>query len=108
MQENDHSLPDDFPVELPIEESIDLHTFTPRDIPSVVEEYLFQCHQKGFREVRIIHGRGTGTQRAIVHSILRKNPHVSAFHDATPEAGGWGATIAHLLPGGQPEMSNDK
>ena len=54
------------PVEIPIEDEIDLHAFLPRDIPSVVEEYLREARAKGFREVRLIHGRGTGTQRAIV------------------------------------------
>ncbi len=69
-------------VELPIEDSIDLHTFLPADIPSLVEEYLHQAILKGFREVRIIHGRGIGVQRAIVHSILKKHPRVIAFRDA--------------------------
>ena len=87
---------DEFPVELPIEDFIDLHPFAPRDIPAVVEEYLFQCHRRGFSQVRVIHGRGTGTQRAIVHSLLRKNPLVSSFRDASPEAGGWGATWVSL------------
>ncbi len=69
-------------VELPIEDSIDLHTFLPAEIPSLVEEYLHQAILKGFREVRIIHGRGIGVQRAIVHSILRKHTRVVAFRDA--------------------------
>jgi dsDNA-specific endonuclease/ATPase MutS2 len=69
-------------VELPIEDSIDLHTFLPEEIPSLVEEYLHQAILKGFREVRIIHGRGIGVQRAIVHSILKKHPRVIAFRDA--------------------------
>jgi dsDNA-specific endonuclease/ATPase MutS2 len=69
-------------VELPIEDSIDLHTFLPAEIPSLVEEYLHQAILKGFREVRIIHGRGIGVQRAIVHSILKKHPRVIAFRDA--------------------------
>jgi DNA-nicking Smr family endonuclease len=69
------------PVELPIEDSIDLHSFQPRDIASLVEEYLYQALQKGYREVRIIHGRGIGVQRRIVHSILEKDERVFAFHD---------------------------
>ena len=60
------------PVELPIEDSIDLHSFQARDIPDLVEEYLYQAVKKGYREVRIIHGRGIGVQRRIVHSILEK------------------------------------
>jgi|SRR5918999_1613387 dsDNA-specific endonuclease/ATPase MutS2 len=84
------------PIVLPIEDSIDLHAFRPEDIPSVVEEYLEQCRQAGLKEVRIIHGRGTGVQRNIVRSILEKHPLVLSFQDAPPEAGGWGATIAYL------------
>ena len=72
--------------ELPIEDSIDLHTFQPREIEIVVEEYLFQAIQRGFREVRIIHGRGVGVQREIVQSILKKHPDVISFRDA-PDRG---------------------
>ena len=74
------------PVELPIEDTIDLHSFLPQEVASVVEEYLYQAQLKGYREVRIIHGRGKGVQRAIVHSILRKHPQVIAFRDA-PDLG---------------------
>ena len=84
------------PVVLPIEDSIDLHPFTPKDIPSVVEEYLEQSSQAGLKEVRIIHGRGTGVQRNIVRSILGKHPLVFSFKDAAAEAGGWGATVVVL------------
>ena len=84
------------PVVLPIEDSIDLHAFHPKDIPSVVEEYLEQCGQGGLTEVRIIHGRGTGVQRNIVRSILQRHPRVLSFQDAPAEAGGWGATVVVL------------
>jgi DNA-nicking Smr family endonuclease len=84
------------PIVLPIEDSIDLHAFHPKDIPSVVEEYLQQCGQTGLREVRIIHGRGTGVQRNIVRGILEKHPRVLSFQDAPAEAGGWGATVVVL------------
>ena len=67
---------------VPIEDSIDLHTFQPREIRIVVEEYLFQAIQRGFREVRIIHGRGAGVQREIIHSILKQHPDVFSFRDA--------------------------
>ena len=66
---------------VPIEDSIDLHPFQPKEIHIVVEEYLYQAVQKGFREVRIIHGRGIGVQRQIVHSLLEKHPAVDSFHD---------------------------
>jgi DNA-nicking Smr family endonuclease len=84
------------PVVLPVEDSIDLHTFHPKDIPSVVEEYIAQCKEAGIREVRIIHGKGIGVQRNIVHSILQKNPSVLSFQDAPQQAGGWGATVVAL------------
>jgi DNA-nicking Smr family endonuclease len=67
--------------EVPIEDSLDLHTFQPSEVQIVVEEYLYQAVQRGFREVRIIHGRGIGVQREIVQSILRKHPSVVSFHD---------------------------
>jgi DNA-nicking Smr family endonuclease len=84
------------PVVLPLEDFIDLHPFAPKDIPSVVEEYLNECKNAGMREVRIIHGKGIGVQRNIVHSVLQKHPHVESFHSAPAEAGGWGATIVRL------------
>ena len=84
------------PVVLPVEDFIDLHAFAPKDIPSVVEEYLEQCRQAGLTEVRIIHGRGIGVQRNIVRGILQKHPLVVSFRDGPAEAGGWGATLALL------------
>ena len=68
--------------EVPIEDSIDLHPFQPREIHVVVEEYLYQAIERGFREVRIIHGRGMGVQREIVRSMLEKHSEVLSFHDA--------------------------
>jgi DNA-nicking Smr family endonuclease len=69
------------PVELPIEDSIDLHSFQPGEIADLVKEYLHQALLRGYREVRIIHGRGIGVQRRIVHSLLEKHPRVIAFND---------------------------
>jgi dsDNA-specific endonuclease/ATPase MutS2 len=86
------------PIVLPLEDSIDLHPFRPRDIPSVVEEYLQQCVEAGILQLRIIHGKGSGTQRNIVRSALKKHPRVVSFQDAPPEAGGWGATVVVLKP----------
>jgi DNA-nicking Smr family endonuclease len=94
--ESDSPFPD--PVVLPLEDSIDLHPFQPRDIPSVVEEYLQQCIAAGILQVRIIHGRGKGVQKNIVRSLLEKHPGVMSFHDAPAEAGGWGATLVVLKP----------
>jgi len=62
----------------------------------VVDEYLTAAAARGFRDVRLIHGRGIGTQRAIVRSVLSGHPSVDSFTDAPPEAGGWGATLVHL------------
>jgi DNA-nicking Smr family endonuclease len=84
------------PVVLPLEDSIDLHPFQPKDIPSVVEEYLRQCLEAGILEVRLIHGKGKGVQRNIVRSVLEKHPAVASFHDAPVEAGSWGATVVIL------------
>ncbi len=84
------------PVTIPIEDWIDLHTFLPKEIPSLLEEYLAECQKKGFREVRIIHGKGKGVQRNSVHSFLERSPRVESFTTASPDAGSWGATIVHL------------
>ena len=88
------------PVEITLRDSIDLHPFQPKDIPSVVEEYLKQCRQGGLTEVRLIHGKGVGVQRNIVRSILSKHPAVLSFHEAPAEAGGWGATVVILKGNG--------
>jgi DNA-nicking Smr family endonuclease len=85
----------DSPHDIPIEDSLDLHTFTPRDIPSVVDEYIRAAHERGLREVRLIHGRGKGVQRGIVQAALEKHPLVEAFWDA-PESH-LGATVGRLV-----------
>jgi DNA-nicking Smr family endonuclease len=97
-EEEDASLPveEEVVVAVPIEDSLDLHTFSPQELKPLVEEYLYQCQQQGFREIRIIHGRGTGTQRSIVRSLLASNSRVVEFKDAPPESGGWGATMVRL------------
>jgi dsDNA-specific endonuclease/ATPase MutS2 len=87
-------------VRIPIEDWIDLHTFSPKEIPYLLEDYLTECQKKGFTEIRIIHGKGKGVQRKIVHTFLKKSPLVESFRDAPLEAGSWGATIAALKQGG--------
>jgi dsDNA-specific endonuclease/ATPase MutS2 len=82
------------PVKLPIEDWIDLHTFSPKDIPDLLESYLEECYEAGLKEVRIIHGKGIGVQREIVHKILRESSLIDTFSQAPPQAGGWGATLA--------------
>jgi dsDNA-specific endonuclease/ATPase MutS2 len=84
------------PVIIEITDVIDLHTIPPRDVKRVVEEYLQQAHDRRFRSVRIIHGKGIGVQREMVRSILARTPFVSDWTDAPPEAGGLGATIVRL------------
>lgn len=84
------------PVHLPIEDSLDLHAFAPKDVRPVVDEYLKEAAARGFREVRLIHGRGIGAQRASVQSLLAGHPLVLRFFDAPPERGGWGATVVML------------
>jgi DNA-nicking Smr family endonuclease len=96
--EESHSDPE-VPVQLRIEDSIDLHSFAPEEIPSVVDEYLREAYRRGFREVRLIHGRGKGVQRAVVQSLLSRHPLVERFSDAPVEAGGWGATAVILRTG---------
>jgi DNA-nicking Smr family endonuclease len=91
--------PFDEPVVLPCKDVLDLHPFHPKDVPSVVEEFLETCRRGAILEVRLIHGKGAGIQRAIVRSLLNKHPAVISFKDAPAEAGGWGATIVNLRAG---------
>ena len=86
------------PVRVPVEDSIDLHSFSPRDIPSVVESYLEAASEAGFQEVRLIHGRGKGVQKEVVRRVLSQHPRVTEYREAPPERGGWGATIVWLAP----------
>ena len=83
-------------VELPIEDVLELHAFAPRDTGNAVQAYLEAVCERGFEQVRIIHGRGIGFQRERVRAILSQSPLVSHFIDAPPEAGGWGATVVTL------------
>jgi len=87
------------PFRIPIEDVLDLHTVSPRDIKPVVEEYLSETRRLGFPAVRIIHGRGIGVQRETVRKILERTPFVESFSDAPMEAGGWGATIVTFRAG---------
>jgi DNA-nicking Smr family endonuclease len=87
-------------VLIPITGELDLHAFAPRDIPSVVEDYLEACRERGLLEVRLVHGRGKGVQRAVVQRVLRSLPEVEAFGDAPPGSGAWGATLVRLRAAG--------
>jgi DNA-nicking Smr family endonuclease len=76
-------------MHVPIEDSMDLHSFLPKEVRIVVEEYIYQAVQRGMREVRIIHGRGIGVQRQIVQTILRNHPDVISFRDAEDRGSTW-------------------
>ncbi len=94
---NDFNNTDD-PVEYPIDGVLDLHIFPPSDVRDLVPEYLRSCRDKGIFTVRIIHGKGTGNLRRIVHATLESMPWVNRYHLAGPGSGSWGATIAYLDP----------
>lgn len=92
--EHDHS--EDDPVVVEITEVIDLHTFLPSEVRDVVHDYLDEAYARGFRELRIIHGRGAGVQRRSVRSLLDRDPRVIAYRSAPGEDGGHGATLVSL------------
>lgn len=89
---------DDDAIVLPIDGVLDLHTFDPKDVKDLVPEYVGECLGRGITELRIIHGKGTGTMKAIVHNLLAKDPRVASFKDAGMGGGGWGATEVRLKP----------
>jgi DNA-nicking Smr family endonuclease len=84
------------PVEIPITDTLDLHPFRPNEIKDVAREYLAEAHARGYRQVRLIHGRGIGVQREAIRGLLETHELVDAFHDADASGGGWGATIVVL------------
>lgn len=83
-------------VEYPIDGTLDLHAFQPAEVKDVVREYLALCRERGILQVRIIHGKGTGTLRGIVHAQLAKLPGVAAYRLSDETGGGWGATVVEL------------
>ena len=89
---------DNDPIEIPIDGILDLHTFHPRDVKNLVPHYLEICQEKKILEVRIIHGKGTGTLRRTVHSLLEKSSRVASYRLADGDSGGWGATLVTLHP----------
>lgn len=86
------------PVELPVTGELDLHTFRPQDIGTLVPDYLALCREKGLLEVRVIHGKGRGQLARSVHAILSRMPEVAGFALAGVHYGGPGATMVRLLP----------
>jgi len=88
--------PEDETVHVPITDVFDLHAFSPRDAKAALEAYLEEASERGFRALRIIHGRGIGAQREMVRTVLSRTAGVISYCDAPAEAGGWGATIVSL------------
>jgi len=86
------------PTIFPINGTLDLHTFRPDEVRDVIQDYLAECRDRGILQVRIIHGKGIGTLREIVHATLSRMPDVESYKLADEQAGGWGATIVHLKP----------
>ena len=84
------------PIQVPIEDFLDLHTFPPKEATPIVRAYLEACREKGLYRVRIIHGKGTGLLRKKVHKFLQSSSLVHSFSLAPSEAGSWGATIVFL------------
>ncbi|MFH1010653.1 MAG: Smr/MutS family protein [bacterium] len=94
LMDNDFSNESE-PIELPIDGILDLHTFSPKDVKDLIPEYIDACRQRKIFQIRIIHGKGTGTLRKTVRSILEKLPEVISF-ETPSDAGSWGATVVHL------------
>jgi len=83
-------------IVIPIGDELDLHTFRPEEVPNLLDDYFSECIKANIFSVRIIHGKGKGILKKRVHSLLKKNPMVESFEDASPESGGWGATLTEL------------
>ena len=81
---------------MPITDILDLHTFTPKEVPDLLNEYFTACIETGIFSIRIVHGKGKGILKNRVHGLLSKNPMVVSFKNAPPDAGGWGATLVEL------------
>lgn len=86
----------DEPVAIPITGELDLHTFRPAEVASLLDDYFAECRKRGLLRVRVVHGKGTGTLRTTVHAHLRRSPGVAGFAQGDEASGGWGATIVTL------------
>jgi DNA-nicking Smr family endonuclease len=91
-------MPDEDAVHIPITGELDLHTFAPSETKQLLDAYFEACLAKGILQVRVIHGKGTGTLRETVHAYLRRSPLVARFHLGDETSGSWGATIVDLRP----------
>ena len=94
MEETENPFPET--VEIEITDSIDLHAFSPKEAKAVVEAYLDEARKKGFKIVRIIHGKGIGVQREMVRKLLAEKDFVKSFKSGDEFSGGWGATVVHF------------
>ena len=104
----DSEPPAEEPVVVPITSDLDLHTFQPSELPSLLPEYFRECRIKGLLVVRVVHGKGTGTLRERVHAMLRRMPEVVSFRLGDENSGEWGATVVRLLPWQEEEDSGKK
>jgi dsDNA-specific endonuclease/ATPase MutS2 len=105
MRGDDNQQGEDEPVEVPITDELDLHTFRPGEVKDLVPHYLEECRNRGILTVRVIHGKGTGTLRETVHALLRRLSFVREFNLADEASGGWGATRVFLVPPDKTPMS---
>lgn len=106
MTESENPFPE--PVALPVDGVLDLHPFPPREVPAVVEAYLDACRRRGILDVKIIHGKGTGTLRRTVLALLARLPAVASVSSAGTADGGWGATFVVLRPLGDEERETGR
>lgn len=90
-------------IEIPIDGTLDLHTFRPQELGELLPDYLAACRERGILQVRIVHGKGTGALRRSVHALLERSRLVADYRLAGAEAGGWGATLVELHPPEQPD-----
>lgn len=91
-------LSEEDPVEIPIDGILDLHPFSPRDLKTLIPDYIEECRARNILEIRLIHGKGIGNIRRSVHALLSRNAAVKGFRLADSDAGSWGATIVVLFP----------